>query len=156
METVPIGTPGLPQPVNHMLMVSKDSNTTPGPSSLCIEYEVGTSREVDANTGSVVKFKLFSCSAPPVITAPQVTTAPKASIFKRAGRWIAKKAAAVAGSVVGAVGGGMAILELIEIAQEANVVEPVANVKPEYHIEVGTGTGTGTVTGTVTAKKITP
>ncbi|KAM9984104.1 hypothetical protein ACTFIY_000817 [Dictyostelium cf. discoideum] len=33
--------PGLPQPVNHMLMVSKDSNTTPGPSSLCIEYEGG-------------------------------------------------------------------------------------------------------------------
>ncbi|KAM9987135.1 hypothetical protein ACTFIY_011547 [Dictyostelium cf. discoideum] len=148
--------PGLPQPVNHMLMVSKDSNTTPGPSSLCIEYEGGyvldgdyskfdqkemkngkcevdcksnRSRAVDVNTGSVVKFKLFSCSAPPVITAPPVTTAPKASIFKRAGSWIAKKGAAVAGSVVGAVGGGMAILELIEIAQEAKAATAAQEVK---------------------------
>ncbi|KAM9987120.1 hypothetical protein ACTFIY_011550 [Dictyostelium cf. discoideum] len=145
--------PGLPQPVNHMLMVSKDSNTTPGLSSLCIEYEGGyvldgdyskfdqkemkngkcedncksnRSSAVDVNTGSVVKFKLFSCSAPPVITAPPVTTAPKASIFKRAGSWIAKKGAAVAGSVVGAVGGGMAILELIEIAQEAKAATAAA------------------------------
>ncbi|KAN0045584.1 hypothetical protein ACTA71_005962 [Dictyostelium dimigraforme] len=164
---------GLLQPVNHMLMVSKDSNTAPGTSSLCIEYEGGyvldgdyskfdrkemkngkcevdcksnRSSAVDVNTGSVVKFKLFSCSAPPVVTAPPVITAPpKASIFKRAGSWIAKKGAAVVGSVVGAVGSGMAILELIEIAQEteaaaaaaqevksavqvANVVEPVPEV----------------------------